>query len=134
MIQMHRLDVADNTGAKSVQRIKALGGSKRRYAGRIGTARSASKKLPRVKKGECVQRRRRSHRQGRAPPHWLAIRFRWQRSVTVQAGVHVAHLRYRSRELRTERFMKIVSLAPRSKALFPSKSDMNKIRSDQVSS
>ena len=34
MIQMQsRLDVADNTGAKSVQCIKVLGGSKRRYAG-----------------------------------------------------------------------------------------------------
>ena len=34
MIQMQsRLDVADNTGAKSVMCIKVLGGSKRRYAG-----------------------------------------------------------------------------------------------------
>ena len=38
MIQMQsRLDVADNTGAKSVMCIKVLGGSKRRYAG-IGDA------------------------------------------------------------------------------------------------
>jgi len=34
MIQMQsRLDVADNTGARSVMCIKVLGGSKRRYAG-----------------------------------------------------------------------------------------------------
>ena len=55
MIQMQsRLDVADNTGAKSVMCIKVLGGSKRRYA----------------------------------------------------------HIGPVTRELRTERFMKIVSLAP----------------------
>ena len=34
MIQMQsRLEVADNTGARSVMCIKVLGGSKRRYAG-----------------------------------------------------------------------------------------------------
>ena len=56
MIQMQsRLDVADNTGAKSVQCIKVLGGSKRRYAG-IGDVIKVSIKEAaprgRVKKGE----------------------------------------------------------------------------------
>jgi ribosomal protein L14 len=56
MIQMQsRLDVADNTGAKSVMCIKVLGGSKRRYAG-IGDIIKVSIKEAaprgRVKKGE----------------------------------------------------------------------------------
>ena len=56
MIQMQsRLDVADNTGAKSVMCIKVLGGSKRRYAG-IGDVIKVSIKecapRGRVKKGE----------------------------------------------------------------------------------
>ena len=55
MIQMQsRLDVADNTGAKSVMCIKVLGGSKRRYAG-IGDVIKVSIKEAaprgRVKKG-----------------------------------------------------------------------------------
>ena len=71
MIQMQsRLDVADNTGAKSVMCIKVLGGSKRRYAS-IGDVIKVSIKEAaprgRVKKGEVYSRRRRSHRQGRAP-------------------------------------------------------------------
>src|SRR6516165_1974226 len=56
MIQMQsRLDVADNTGARSVMCIKVLGGSKRRYAG-IGDIIKVSVKSAaprgRVKKGE----------------------------------------------------------------------------------
>lgn len=56
MIQMQsNLDVADNTGARSVQCIKVLGGSKRRYAN-IGdiikvTVKDAAPR-GRVKKGE----------------------------------------------------------------------------------
>src|ERR1700694_6091423 len=56
MIQMQSiLDVADNTGARSVMCIKVLGGSKRRYAG-IGDVIKVSIKSAaprgRVKKGE----------------------------------------------------------------------------------
>ena len=56
MIQMQsRLDVADNTGARSVMCIKVLGGSKRRYAG-VGDIIKVSIKEAaprgRVKKGE----------------------------------------------------------------------------------
>ncbi len=56
MIQMQsRLDVADNTGARSVMCIKVLGGSKRRYAG-VGDVIKVSIKdcapRGRVKKGE----------------------------------------------------------------------------------
>ena len=62
MIQMQsRLDVADNTGARSVMCIKVLGGSKRRYAN-IGdvikvTVKEAAPR-GRVKKGEVYNARR----------------------------------------------------------------------------
>ncbi len=60
MIQMQTtMDVADNSGAKRVQCIKVLGGSKRRYAG-IGDIIKVSVKdaIPRgkVKKGDVYQR------------------------------------------------------------------------------
>jgi large subunit ribosomal protein L14 len=60
MIQMQStLDVADNTGARSVMCIKVLGGSKRRYAG-IGDIIKVSVKdaqpRGRVKKGESTTR------------------------------------------------------------------------------
>ena len=46
MIQMQsNLDVADNSGAKRVQCIKVLGGSKRRFAGVATSSSSASRKL-----------------------------------------------------------------------------------------
>ena len=49
MIQMQsRLDVADNTGARSVMCIKVLGGSKRRYAGIATSSRLPSRMPPRV--------------------------------------------------------------------------------------
>ena len=49
MIQMQTvLDVADNTGARSVMCIKVLGGSKRRYASVGDIIRLASRMLPRV--------------------------------------------------------------------------------------
>ena len=73
MIQMQsRLDVADNTGARSVMCIKVLGGSKRRYAN-IGdvikvTVKEAAPR-GRVKKG------RRSHRSRRSPPGRLLHQF-----------------------------------------------------------
>ena len=48
MIQMQSvLDVADNSGARRVQCIKVLGGSKRRYAG-IGDVRSSAPLWARV--------------------------------------------------------------------------------------
>jgi len=49
MIQMQSvLDVADNTGARSVMCIKVLGGSHRRYASWATSSRSASVMLRRV--------------------------------------------------------------------------------------
>ena len=65
MIQMRTiLEVADNSGAKRVQCIKVLGGSRRRYAG-LGDVIVVSIKeaLPgtKVKKGDTAQGRRRPH-------------------------------------------------------------------------
>ena len=79
MIQMQsRLDVADNTGARSVMCIKVLGGSKRRYAN-IGdvikvTVKEAAPR-GRVKEGRSLQCGRRSHRSRRSPPGWLLHQF-----------------------------------------------------------
>src|SRR3989441_12146078 len=79
MIQMQsRLDVADNTGAKSVMCIKVLGGSKRRYAG-IGDVIKISVKeaIPRgkVKKGEVLNAVIVRTKKGVRRPDGSAIRF-----------------------------------------------------------
>jgi len=71
MIQTEtRLDVADNTGAKSVLCIKVLGGSKRRYAS-VGDIIKVSIKEAaprgRVKKGRGLQCCGRSNSQGHSP-------------------------------------------------------------------
>ena len=71
MIQMQSvLDVADNTGARSVMCIKVLGGSKRRYA-HIGDVIKVSRQGRRParprQEGRDLQRRRRAHAPGRAP-------------------------------------------------------------------
>ena len=71
MIQMQtNLDVADNSGARKVQCIKVLGGSKRKYAsvGDInrGVGERGHSAWPR-EEGRCPQGRRRAHRQGSAP-------------------------------------------------------------------
>jgi large subunit ribosomal protein L14 len=119
MIQMQsRLDVADNTGAKSVMCIKVLGGSKRRYA-RIGDVIKVTVKdaIPRgkVKKGEVynavVVRTRSGVRRGDGS----SIRFDNNAAVLLDGKHEPIGTRIFgpvTRELRTERFMKIVSLAP----------------------
>ena len=69
MIQMQsKLDVADNTGARSVMCIKVLGGSKRRYAN-IGDVIKVTVKEAAWSRqeGRSLQRCCGSHRQGRAP-------------------------------------------------------------------
>jgi large subunit ribosomal protein L14 len=112
MIQMETvLDVADNTGARAVTCIKVMGGSKRRYAS-IGdlikvSVRDAAPR-GRVKKGEIydavvvrtAKGVRRSDRNAAVllTPKMEPIGTRIFGPVT--------------RELRTEQFMKIVSLAP----------------------
>ena len=121
MIQMQsRLDVADNTGAKSVQCIKVLGGSKRRYAG-IGDVIKVSIKEAaprgRVKKGEIYNAVVVRTAKGVSPPGRIADQVRRQRRRVAQrqAGADrhpSSNLGPVTRELRSERFMKIVSLAP----------------------
>jgi len=113
MIQTEsRLEVADNTGAKSVLCIKVLGGSKRRYAS-VGDIIKVSIKEAaprgRVKKGEIysavVVRR----------SDGSLVKFDSNAAVLLNAKLEPIGTRIFgpvTRELRTERFMKIVSLAP----------------------
>ena len=119
MIQMQsKLDVADNSGARRVQCIKVLGGSHRRYAG-IGDIIKVSIKeaIPRgkVKKGEVynavVVRTRKGVRRGDGS----LIRFDGNAAVLLNARLQPIGTRIFgpvTRELRSERFMKIISLAP----------------------
>lgn len=119
MIQvMTVLDVADNSGAKLVQCIKVLGGSGRRYA-RVGDVIVVSVKeaMPgsKVRKGETakavVVRTKREARR----PDGSYIKF--DRNSAVMIGPSSEPLGTRifgpvARELRSKKFMKIVSLAP----------------------
>jgi large subunit ribosomal protein L14 len=119
MIQVQTvLDVADNSGAKVVQCIKVLGGSRRRYA-QLGDVIVVSVKeaLPdsKVKKGETaravVVRTRREWR--RADGSY--IKFDSNSAVMIGAQSEPIGTRIFgpvARELRNKKFMKIVSLAP----------------------
>jgi len=119
MIQTEsRLDVADNTGAKSVLCIKVLGGSKRRYAS-VGDIIKVSVKEAaprgRVKKGEVysavVVRTAKGIRRGDGS----LVKFDGNAAVLLNSKLEPIGTRIFgpvTRELRTERFMKIVSLAP----------------------
>ena len=119
MIQSEsRLDVADNTGARSVLCIKVLGGSKRRYAG-IGdiikvTIKEAAPR-GRVKKGEIYNAVVVRTAKGVRRPDCSLIRFDGNAAVLLNAKLEPIGTRIFgpvTRELRSERFMKIVSLAP----------------------
>ena len=119
MIQMQsRLDVADNTGAKSVMCIKVLGGSKRRYAG-IGDVIKVSIKEAaprgRVKKGEVYSAVVVRTAKGVRRQDGSLVKFDGNAAVLLNAKLEPIGTRIFgpvTRELRTERFMKIVSLAP----------------------
>ena len=119
MIQMQTsLDVADNSGAKRVMCIKVLGGSHRRYAG-IGDIIKVSVKdaLPRgkVKKGEVYDAVVVRTRKGVRRPDGSLLRFDGNAAVILNAQLQPLGTRIFgpvTRELRTERFMKIISLAP----------------------
>ena len=119
MIQTQsRLDVADNTGARSVMCIKVLGGSKRRYAG-IGdiikvAIKDASPK-GRVKKGEVYSAVVVRTASGVRRADGSLIKFDGNAAVLLNAKLEPIGTRIFgpvTRELRTEKFMKIVSLAP----------------------
>jgi large subunit ribosomal protein L14 len=119
MIQMETvLTVADNSGAKRVQCIKVLGGSKRRYAG-VGDVIKVSVKdaIPRgkVKKGEVYNAVVVRTRKGVRRPDGSQIRFDGNAAVLLNSKLEPIGTRIFgpvTRELRSERFMKIVSLAP----------------------
>jgi large subunit ribosomal protein L14 len=119
MIQMQSvLDVADNSGAKRVQCIKVLGGSHRRYAG-IGDVIKVSVKaaIPRgkVKKGDVMNAVVVRTRKGVRRPDGSLIRFDGNAAVLLNTALAPIGTRIFgpvTRELRSERFMKIVSLAP----------------------
>ena len=119
MIQMQSvLEVADNSGARRVQCIKVLGGSKRRYAG-IGDIIKITIKeaIPnsRVKKGDVYNAVVVRTRKGVRRPDGSLIRFDKNAAVLLNAQHQPIGTRIFgpvTRELRTERFMKIISLAP----------------------
>jgi large subunit ribosomal protein L14 len=119
MIQMQSiLDVADNSGAKSVMCFKVLGGSRRRYAS-IGDVIIVSirEALPnaKVKKGDVARAVivRTSKEIKRADGSY--IRFDTNSAVLISAQGEPIGTRIFgpvARELRGKKFMKIVSLAP----------------------
>jgi large subunit ribosomal protein L14 len=119
MIQMQTsLDIADNSGAKKVMCIKVLGGSHRRYAG-IGDIIKVSVKdaIPRgkVKKGEVYNALVVRTRKGVRRPDGSVIRFDGNAAVILNAQLQPIGTRIFgpvTRELRGEKFMKIISLAP----------------------
>ncbi|MDJ0895860.1 MAG: 50S ribosomal protein L14 [Alphaproteobacteria bacterium] len=119
MIQMQtNLDVADNSGAKRVQCIKVLGGSKRKTAG-VGDVIVVSVKdaIPRgrVKKGDVhravIVRTAKEIRRGDG----TSIRFDRNAAVLINRQNEPIGTRIFgpvTRELRAKQFMKIISLAP----------------------
>lgn len=119
MIQAEtNLDVADNSGARRVQCIKVLGGSKRKYAS-IGDVIVCSVKdaIPRgrVKKGDVVRavvvRTAKDIRRGDGS----SIRFDNNAAVLINnAGEPIGTRIFGpvTRELRAKQYMKIISLAP----------------------
>ncbi len=118
MIQMQtNLDVADNSGARRVQCIKVLGGSKRRYAS-VGDVIVVSVKeaIPRgrVKKGDVMRavvvRTAKDIRRADGQ----TIRFDRNAAVLIDKGEPVGTRIFGPvpRELRSKNHMKIISLAP----------------------
>jgi len=112
------LDVADNSGAKKVMCIKVLGGSHRRYAG-VGDLIKVTVKeaIPRgkVKKGQVMTAVVVRTRKGVRRPDGSLIRFDVNSAVMLNANEAPVGTRIFgpvTRELRTEKFMKIISLAP----------------------
>ena len=112
------LDVADNSGARRIQCIKVLGGSHRRYAG-IGDVIKVSVKdaIPRgkVKKGEVYNAVVVRTAKGVRRPDGSLIRFDGNAAVLLNAQLQPIGTRIFgpvTRDLRSEKFMKIISLAP----------------------
>ena len=108
------LNVADNSGARRVMCIKVLGGSHRRYAGVGDIIKITIKEaIPRgkVKKGDVLKAVVVRTKKGVRRPDGSVIRFdgiiredKNPRGTRIFGPV--------TRELRSEKFMKIISLAP----------------------
>ncbi len=119
MIQMQsRLDVADNSGARSVMCIKVLGGSKRRYA-TVGDTIVVSVKeaIPRgrVKRGDVLKAVIVRTAKAISRPDGSAIRFDRNAAVLINNQGEPIGTRIFGpvvRELRAKNHMKIISLAP----------------------
>lgn len=116
--QQTRLAVADNTGARQLQVIKVLGGSRRRYAG-IGDvvvcAVKAASPGGMVKKGEVVHAVVVRSVQGASREDGSRIRFDENAAVVLRDEREPRGTRIFgpvARELREREFMRIVSLAP----------------------
>jgi len=119
MIQAEtNLDVADNSGARRVQCIKVLGGSKRKYA-HVGDVIVVSVKeaIPRgrVKKGDVLRAVVVRTAKDIRRPDGSAIRFDKNAAVLIDKQGEPIGTRIFgpvTRELRAKRYMKIISLAP----------------------
>ena len=119
MIQQEsRVRVADNTGAKEILCIRVLGGSGRRYAG-IGDIIKVSIKSAaprgRVKKGEVYSAVVVRTAHGVRRPDGSVIKFDTNAAVLLNPKLEPIGTRIFgpvTRELRSEQFMRIVSLAP----------------------
>jgi large subunit ribosomal protein L14 len=119
MIQMQTmLDAADNSGARRLMCIKVLGGSRRRYAN-IGDVIKVTVKeaIPRgkVRKGEVFHAVVVRTRKGVRRPDGSLIRFDGNAAVLLDKQLQPVGTRIFgpvTRELRSEKFMRIVSLAP----------------------
>ena len=112
------LEVADNSGARRVMCIKVLGGSHRRYAS-VGDVIKVTVKeaIPRgkVKKGDVMNAVVVRTKKGIRRPDGSLIRFDDNAAVILNNNKSPIGTRIFgpvTRELRTEQFMKIVSLAP----------------------
>ncbi|MEZ7858849.1 MAG: 50S ribosomal protein L14 [Porticoccaceae bacterium] len=112
------LDVADNSGARRVMCIKVLGGSHRRYA-RVGDLIKVTVKeaIPRgkVKKGQVMTAVVVRTKKGLRRSDGSLIKFDDNAAVLLNAAMAPIGTRIFgpvTRELRNERFMRIISLAP----------------------
>ena len=119
MIQLQTmLNAADNSGARTLMCIKVLGGTRRRYA-QVGDVIKVSVKdaIPRgkVKKGEVYDAVAVRTKRGVRRADGSVLRFDTNAAVLLTNKLEPVGTRIFgpvTRELRTERFMKIVSLAP----------------------
>src|SRR4029079_10669348 len=140
MIQMQTvLDVADHPVAREVMCVKVLGGSKRRYA-HIGDVIKVSVKEAaprgRVKKGEIYNAVVVRTRHGVRRDDGARVKFDTNAAVLLNNKLEPIGTRIFgpvTRELRTERFMKIVALAPEvlGAGLQPTPARLARTRSDQ---